>query len=110
MDIAELRKSLPPGAYIHGHRLDVESGQVITEWEHDDFKTGYTFPTSFPLEQLKARGVPQGVVFTGKARGERLEAQREETAPNLTKKEPENAEAVAPKSKKSKNVAQAAHV
>ena len=36
------------------------------DWEHDDFRTGYTFATDFPLATLQARSVPPGVAFAGK--------------------------------------------
>lgn len=64
--VAEVKAALPGNAYFHGIKLNDAKDAVVIEWEHDDFKTGYTFAVDFPLATLQARGVPDGVKFSGK--------------------------------------------
>ena len=96
VDVAAVKKALPGNSYIHGVHLNADASAVVVEWENDQFKTGYTFATSFPLETLLARSLPPGVTHLPGV-------EKPEAGGNLAKNPPAKVEAVDVPAKASKN-------
>jgi len=61
VDLAGVVKSLPAGSYLHAVRLNPVTSVVEIEWEHDAFRTPWTFGADFPLADLQGRKVPKHV-------------------------------------------------
>ena len=58
IDLAGVVNALPKGSYLHAVRLNPVTSVVEIEWEHDGFRTPWTFPSEFPLADLLARRSP----------------------------------------------------
>lgn len=61
VDLPSVVKALPAGSYLHAVRLNPVTSVVEVEWEHDAFKTPWTFCTEFPLGDLLGKRTPKGI-------------------------------------------------
>lgn len=61
VDVAEVKKLLPPGACVERVHWNPELSQVEVVWDHMPAHTGFDFPVAFSQEDLAARRMPKGV-------------------------------------------------
>lgn len=66
VDVEAIKAILPDRSYVHGATFNPQEGRVELVWEHDDYRTPYTFPVELPLSVLEMHGVdglPDGIKF-----------------------------------------------
>ncbi len=61
VEIKTVLEKLPKHAHVHEVKLAHDRSSVEVIWDHDAFATGFTFPVEFPVENLFAGKVPDGV-------------------------------------------------
>jgi hypothetical protein len=61
VDLGGIKSLLPKNCHVHGATFNTDQSRVELHWEHDLYRTCYTFPLEFTVEQLKAGEVPSGV-------------------------------------------------
>lgn len=52
IDVKSVIDALPKGSFVHWVMLNEAKTGVEIVWDNDDIKTGFTFPTEYPLEKL----------------------------------------------------------
>lgn len=61
IDLKPILSALPKRAYVHRVTWDFQKSTIEVQWEHDSFHSGLSVPVEFPLEDLRAKFLPNGV-------------------------------------------------
>lgn len=63
VDVEAVKQLLPAGSFIHGVEWNKDNSSVELTWEHDQFRTKYSFAVDRTIDQLRAERKAEGRVL-----------------------------------------------